>query len=186
MGSWFMMCTVLMPFLCLLWLCLQVEFPVLPGDRLLLRLAEVDVRNGFYRLYVHDRLDSAAPPPGVIDEEEDEEQQQLEAVDTELLEAEHTVEEAQEMTAQAAVDPKSAREPLPPPAISWRSNPVNQHVTPGTAVHDTDMILTGGSSSSNGSSSEAHHAVAPGAHQPSLQLRLDTSGTESVFSCTWE
>lgn len=36
-------------------LLLQVEFPVLPGDRLLLRLADVDVSSGYYRLYVEDR-----------------------------------------------------------------------------------------------------------------------------------
>jgi hypothetical protein len=35
---------------------LQVEFPVLPGDRLLLRLADVDVSSGYYRLYVEDRV----------------------------------------------------------------------------------------------------------------------------------
>uniref|UniRef100_A0A383WAQ3 RNB domain-containing protein n=1 Tax=Tetradesmus obliquus TaxID=3088 RepID=A0A383WAQ3_TETOB len=39
----------------------KVEFPVLPGDRLLLRLADVDVSSGYYRLYVEDR---AAGPGG--------------------------------------------------------------------------------------------------------------------------
>lgn len=45
---------------------MQVDFPVAPGDRLLLRLAEVDVSSGFYRMYVHDRL----PDPGVADSED--------------------------------------------------------------------------------------------------------------------
>jgi hypothetical protein len=35
---------------------IKVDFPVQPGDRLLLKVAEVDVRSGFYRMYVHDRL----------------------------------------------------------------------------------------------------------------------------------
>jgi hypothetical protein len=43
---------------CLLPAVLQVEFPVLPGDRLLLRLADVDVSSGYYRLYVQDRAAS--------------------------------------------------------------------------------------------------------------------------------
>jgi hypothetical protein len=47
--------------LVLLHCLLQVEFPVLPGDRLLLRLADVDVSSGYYRLYVEDR---AVPPGG--------------------------------------------------------------------------------------------------------------------------
>lgn len=35
---------------------LQVDFPVQAGDRLLLKVAEVDVRSGLYRMYVDDRL----------------------------------------------------------------------------------------------------------------------------------
>lgn len=159
--------------LCMLCLCLQVEFPVRPGDRLLLRLAEVDVRNGFYRLYVHDRLDGAAPTaPGVIGDKgegEGEEAEQLEAVDEELLEAKIVADEAQELTAAKA---RSTH------AISWRSNALDQQVASRAALHDTDMVLAGSSSTTSGGGSEASAADVTGSDQPSLQLRLDTSGTD--------
>jgi hypothetical protein len=51
---WSCFCLLFLPLL----LLLQVEFPVLPGDRLLLRLADVDVSSGYYRLYVQDRAAS--------------------------------------------------------------------------------------------------------------------------------
>eukprot|EP00775_Hariotina_reticulata_P005095 gene5095-5336_t len=155
----------------------KVEFPVRPGDRLVLRLAEVDVRNGFYRLYVHDRLDSAAPPaPNVIGEEEEEEEEegeeeaeQLEAVDEELLEAENVVDEAQELTAAKARLTH---------AISWRSNALDQQVSSSAAVHGTDMIFAGSSSTTSGGCSEVSAAELAGSDQSPLQLRLDTSGTD--------
>lgn len=103
--------------------CVQVDFPVHPGDRLLLKVAEVDVRTGFYRLYVVDKLSTynSSPEPEEADAEESEETADDEDLSEEALERLVLLDFAGEAAAGTDVCISSDESDEPQGVLRWRT-----------------------------------------------------------------